>query len=274
MIANFNRQQYIRDWKRQHHSYERSQYPNFKSALDKQIAPVVDFIQRHGVGDLEKHLTVLVSAQPMQEAYLKCYTRIGVNHASWIYNRIDKIASKKSFSIDDVKEAPSFFSEQWRKLMSLFYHTDGGKRITQVTDTTRESVMKLLDDSQDMPLSDRANYLVDNLNNPDFNRNRGLVIARTESTTAAGYGALLGAESSDYETGKMWLAVMDANTRVTHADTNEQVVGIDETFFVGGSLMQYPGDPSGSAAEVINCRCCLAVVPLVSESGLPILKVA
>jgi len=272
MIASFNKQLYLRDWKVTHRQYERSQYPNFKNALNKQIAPVIDFIKRHGVADIQLHITVLVSAQPMQEAYLKCYTRIGSQHAEWVYSRIDKIASKKSFTIDEQKNIPSFFSEHWRKLMSLFYHTEGGKRITQVTDTTRESVIRILSESQDLPISERATYMVDKLSDPDFNRNRALVIARTESTTAAGNGALLGAESSDYETAKMWLAVMDANTRPTHVDANEETVNINSEFVVGDSLMQYPGDTSGSAAEVINCRCCLAIVPLLSVNGLPILK--
>lgn len=272
MIANFNQQSYLRDWKRTHSSYERSQYPNFKSALNKQIAPVIDYINRHGVADLANKLTVLVSKQPMEEAYLRCYNRIGTQHATWVYGKIENIAGKKSYLIAEQKDVPSFFSEHWRKLMSLFYHTEGGKRISGVTDTTRESVMNALAESQYLPISEQASYMVDKLGDPDFNRNRALVIARTESTTAAGYGALLGADSSDYETAKMWISVLDANTRPTHVEANGETVGLDETFVVGSSLMQYPGDISAPANECINCRCCVAVAPLVNDSGVPILK--
>lgn len=272
MIANFNQQAYLRDWKRAHQSYERSQYPNFKSALDKQIAPVVDYINRHGIHGLQSKLTVLVSKQPMEEAYLRCYNRIGMQHASWVYTKIETIAGKKSYQISEQKDVPAFFSEHWRKLMSLFYHTEGAKRVTGVTETTRESVIQALDESLDLPISEQASYMVDKLGDPDFTRNRALVIARTESTTAAGCGALLGADSSDYETAKMWLSVLDANTRPTHVEANGEQVSLNDTFVVGDDLMQYPGDISASAKEVINCRCTVAIVPLVNENGVPVLK--
>lgn len=264
MIAKFNQEKYLNDWKTEHRRYERSQYQNFKQALDKQIHPVVQFIKSNGVYNLEMHLTVLVSAQPMKIAYEKCYMKIGVQHAGWIYNRIEKIATQK--------DIPSFFSEKWRKLMSLFYHTDGGQRITQVTDTTRETIIQLLDESQNLPLSERANYIVDKLDDPDFNRTRALRIARTESTTAANQGALLGADGSDYQTNKMWLAVLDANTRPAHVTANGETVALDETFLVGGESLAFPGDPAGSAKNIINCRCALAIIPVIGENGLPILK--
>lgn len=264
MIAKFNQEKYLNDWKTEHRRYERSQYQNFKQALDKQTKPVIDFINHHGIYNLEMHLTVLVTSQPMKIAYEKCYMKVGVQHAGWIYNRIEKIATQK--------DIPSFFSEQWRKLMSLFYHTDGGKRITQVTNNTRETIIQLLDESQDLPLSERASYLVDKLNNPDFNRMRALRIARTESTTGANQGALLGADSSDYQTNKMWLSVLDANTRAAHVAAHGEIVALDETFLVGGEALAFPGDPAGSAKNIINCRCALAIIPVIGENGLPILK--
>lgn len=272
-VIKFNKNQYLREWKAVHHSYERSQFLNFKSALDKQTNPVVDYVQRHGTSDLKSHLTVLVSAQPMQDAYLKCYTRVGTQHAGWMYNKIDKIVgNKKSYTDIETKDLPSFFSEQWRKLMSLFYHTEAGQRITGVTDTTRDGIMQLLDDSQDMTLSMQASYIVDKLNDPDFNRMRALRIARTESTAAANYGAALGAENSDYQVGKQWLSVLDANTRPTHVQADSQLVALDEMFVVGSEQAMFPGDLTLSAAEVINCRCCVAYIPLVGDNGLPILK--
>jgi hypothetical protein len=33
------------------------------------------------------------------------------------------------------------------------------------------------------------------------------------------------------------------------------VVGKDEPFIVMGEQLDYPGDPVGSAGNVINCRC-------------------
>ncbi len=54
---------------------------------------------------------------------------------------------------------------------------------------------------------------------------------------------------------KMWLATEDERTRETHADADGQEVPTDQPFQVGDDLLMYPGDPDGSDAEVINCRC-------------------
>nr|DAM96297.1 MAG TPA: minor capsid protein [Caudoviricetes sp.] len=53
---------------------------------------------------------------------------------------------------------------------------------------------------------------------------------------------------------KQWDATMDANTRESHQMIDGEVRALDEKFSNG---LMYPGDPSGSAAEVINCRCVL-----------------
>lgn len=57
---------------------------------------------------------------------------------------------------------------------------------------------------------------------------------------------------------------MDKRTRDTHAQIN----GVEEELrvpFANGLL--YPGDPSGPAKEVINCRCGLNVVVRMLPSG-------
>jgi hypothetical protein len=57
---------------------------------------------------------------------------------------------------------------------------------------------------------------------------------------------------------KIWYATMDHRTRPTHAQANGQQVPINQPFDVGGSSLDYPGDPSGPGDEVIHCRCTVA----------------
>lgn len=273
--ARFNSTQYIRDWTRLHHSIEQQLYPIFKAALTKQTNAVKDFAHYHPNMPLSQHLTVLVSKQPMQTAYNIAYQKAGVKGAEFAYNNIQHIGARKSAPELEVKDSPiSFFSEQWRKLMSLFYNTDAASRVQGVTDTTIAQIQELLDeaDAQGMTTSQTATFIEDALADRDFNRMRALRIARTESTTAANYGASLGNESADYLTAKTWLAVLDANTRPDHVDASGQQVGSSDFFIVGGYEAMYPGDVSLPASECVNCRCCVAYVPLLSESGVPILK--
>lgn len=51
---------------------------------------------------------------------------------------------------------------------------------------------------------------------------------------------------------KQWDAVLDGRTRDSHRRVDGEIRELDEKFSNG---LMFPGDPSGSAAEVINCRC-------------------
>lgn len=99
-------------------------------------------------------------------------------------------------------------------------------------------------------------------------RSRAATIARTEVTAAAGWGSLEGARTVAAEAGltlgKEWIAAIDGRERADHNAANGQVVPLDEPFVVGGEEMMHPGDGSrgASAAQLVNCRCAHAFVPL------------
>lgn len=82
-----------------------------------------------------------------------------------------------------------------------------------------------------------------------------LRIARTETHTALERGAWEAARSLGVRVIKEWAALDDVNTRPDHAAADGQLREIEEPFSVGGELMQYPGDPTASAKQVVNCRC-------------------
>jgi HK97 family phage portal protein len=90
---------------------------------------------------------------------------------------------------------------------------------------------------------------------------RSAVIARTEThgaSVAAGDEAL-GAMGLD-DLKREWIAVEDDFTRPTHLEVNGTKRKKGQPFKVGSSSLDHPGDPSGEAQEIINCRCILAAV--------------
>ncbi len=97
--------------------------------------------------------------------------------------------------------------------------------------------------------------------------NRGVVVARTEVTGAQNAGTLGAAGDRQAREGiplvKTWVATTrapsSARTRPAHLKADGQSVPIVEPFDVGGEALQYPGDPRGSAGNVIQCRCTLTV---------------
>lgn len=96
--------------------------------------------------------------------------------------------------------------------------------------------------------------------------NRARTVARTETMGAVNAGAyrsaVLDAEArGDVAPFKLWLSTDDRRTRPTHRAADQQRTLLTEPFAVGGSRLLFPGDPTGAAAEVINCRC--TMLPIV-----------
>lgn len=83
-------------------------------------------------------------------------------------------------------------------------------------------------------------------------------IARTETTRIENLGRLNAYEVGEkmgYTMAKVWVAVGDNRTRLAHKEADGQTVPINEPFIVHNEKLMYPGDPNGSAENVINCRC-------------------
>lgn len=118
------------------------------------------------------------------------------------------------------------------------------------------------DDPERLALRVQAVFTI--TGNP-FWENRAATVARTETVAALNAGQLAGAAHQEDTTGRLmiktWRAHPDERTREAHraADGQEQL--ITAPFTVGGEHLMYPGDPRGSAAAVINCRCALDIRP-------------
>lgn len=82
---------------------------------------------------------------------------------------------------------------------------------------------------------------------------RSETIARTEVASAQNFGRLEEMRIAGAKN-KIWIAIFN-NTRDDHGEAHGQVVHTDEPFNVGGEDLQFPGDPSGSPWNVINCQC-------------------
>lgn len=92
-------------------------------------------------------------------------------------------------------------------------------------------------------------------------------MARTEAANAVNRGALEGYRQSGVNPRKSWLSAYDDETRDSHKEAHDRYRGnpipLDEDFQVGNSSGPCPGSVEGndSAAQNINCRCC--VLPIV-----------
>lgn len=87
--------------------------------------------------------------------------------------------------------------------------------------------------------------------------NNAVRIARTEGhriQIQSAMDACYKAKGKGANVVKQWDSTLDARTRDSHAMVDGEIRELDEEFSNG---LMFPGDPSGGAAEVVNCRCAL-----------------
>lgn len=87
--------------------------------------------------------------------------------------------------------------------------------------------------------------------------NNAVRIARTEGhriQTTATMDAMEKAKSKGADVVKQWDSTLDAKTRESHQKVDGEIRELNKPFSNG---LMFPGDPSGKAAEVVNCRCAL-----------------
>jgi hypothetical protein len=171
-------------------------------------------------------------------------------------------------AVHDIKRAvplTPIFDEARRKWILLF----GADKVTQITGTTKEQAMALINqaiaDAATQGLSEQAtaSLLRARLGEQavSISKLRSRVIARTEAHNASTAATQAAAEASEIPMKREWVASGGERTRSDHARANGQIVSMNQPFIVGGEELMYPGDPNGSAENVINCRCVVAYVP-------------
>jgi hypothetical protein len=132
-------------------------------------------------------------------------------------------------------------------------------KVTQINRTTESQIRGIIRNGLDEGFGvDKIAGRIRSLA-PSFSALRAHVIARTETHTAANFGAQHAAELTGLDMKREWVSALDARTRdepdADHVDADGQVVGMKEPFIVSGESLMFPGDPAGSAANTIMCRC-------------------
>lgn len=146
------------------------------------------------------------------------------------------------------------------------------KRITGVEETTRYYIVRAIGKAflEGLTNEETAAAILEII--PAISKARARTIARTETHGAANYGTNVASKKLDLPMKREWLSGQDKRTRTTengdlfdHVGANGQIVGPDDPFQIakldgGTEALMFPGDPNGSAGNVINCRCSLGFV--------------
>lgn len=160
-----------------------------------------------------------------------------------------------------VLERKEDFGQTMRRLALDYMQQESiRRRITEVTETTRRQIINAVDAGYKEGIGTREIGQSIRGIIGDLAGFRSNMIARTETHGAANFGSDSAAKMTGLPLKREWLAAQDERTRETHQAANGQIVGQNEDFEVGGVILKYPGDPSGPANEVINCRCAVGYI--------------
>jgi uncharacterized protein with gpF-like domain len=250
MSETFKRIQW-KQFDRKRWQFERWAQGVFRKALLATIRPITTADSAEQALQRVDYL----DANAIEQAYLDVYGRVG----SWF--AVDAQKSLKSYgAVFQTKSDETVFDRFMRNWISLY----GAERIRNVTETTIRRVKVKLQDG--INRGDGIEVIAREMvraGSGIADVKRARVIARTEIISASNKGSLEGAKDTGIPLKKEWLATRDNRTRIEHGEADGQAVLMDQDFIVMGEEMEYPGDPSGSAANVINCRCTQIYRPLV-----------
>lgn len=143
------------------------------------------------------------------------------------------------------------------------------------TEYTRSAINNILEESLKKGYS--TDDVAESLTSTGMSKRGAYRTCRTSRTAATNKAALDSMKSVDAEdqallsdeaysklaNKKEWLATLDNRTRPTHGALDGEQVGLDEKFSNG---LEYPGDPSGPASEIYNCRCSVTAVNALQAS--------
>lgn len=157
-----------------------------------------------------------------------------------------------------------------RRITDQYVGQYGAERAANIIRTTEQQVQSLVrggmarGEATDTVFSGLVNKI------PAMAEFRADIITRTESHAVSQYASQIMAERSAISLSKAWRTAGDLRVRdfgfsgrvsnFNHRIMNGQEVGLHQAFQIptlngGVERLLFPGDPAGSAGNVINCRC-------------------
>ncbi|MGX7703810.1 phage minor head protein [Methylobacterium sp. Gmos1] len=173
-------------------------------------------------------------------------------------------ALKGDKALSAAVERKEAWDRLWHWLVRRWIVEFGAQRAKETADTTRADMQRVIDkalapDAEFNPVQVATQLLAVR----GLSVFRAITIARTETHGAMMFASQAGAEKVAQDNGlemlKRWVPVQDGRTRDGHAAmAGSPAIPMDQNFTVSGEKMARPGDPRGSASNVVHCRCVLA----------------
>lgn len=244
------------------------------SAIQAKANAVIARLREGGTAAAFGYLATDISNPRLAGVIKGVYKTVGLIHAKRVNDELrSEPGTLKSFFGVQTKRLG--FSETWAQFINDYLARFLLDKITfQVNSTTRDALMRAVQRGINDGLG--VDDIIRILEDWPFARFQAARIVRTEINRATNVGAMAAGSTFQFEQQKEWIAVMDRRTRGTepkdhanHRELDGNVVNDDAVFtdVRNGDQLQFPGDPSASAASTVNCRCTVALVAKRDERG-------
>lgn len=216
----------------------------------------------HELGEAGIRDAVESSREELEDVYELIYTRAFPEFARETFEGFEPDA--RSYKQDEGLLA------RWLEAARRFMRSRPVEaRIQKVQQTTIDWVNRVVQNglSEGESIDQVATTIQQKWTDPEsgINRWRAENISRTETISAANAGTREGAMSAVDELGiemkRFWISTFDGRVREAHDTSLPQNAhlaeprAMEEPYIVDGEALQFPGDPSGSPGNVIQCRC-------------------
>ena len=203
---------------------------NYQRALQGQVSGILDKMHGDNYGTIDKYLNV-------------CYE---TGYVGTMYS----IAGQGVPLVIPVDQAAAVKAVLTDSKVSNGLYAALGVDVKKLKKTITQEISRGIASS--LPYSDIARNISSVSKAP---LSRAKTIARTEGhriQQTSARDAQYAAKKKGADVVKQWDAALDGRTRPSHARVDGEIRELDEKFSNG---LMFPGDPSGGAAEVVNCRC-------------------
>ena len=244
-----NRKQIARERNIVFRRYARGMIPIMKRTFSLQFDDLISKIRGQQRAPLEVNINDLFNDWERWDAYLKDKVSPQMIAAIRAGFEQSKLAAQIS---------GTFYPNDVYVQNALFEST---QKISTINQTTRNKVTAVI--TEYVSTGKGLDELITKLQTevlPSHQAARARTIATTTTTTAmnAGSNAMMQRFRDDLQY-QQWFSQKDDKVRESldfdHVEADGQRVEIGQPFIVSGESLRYPGDPSGSLGNIINCRC-------------------
>ena len=237
-------------------SSERKEFVRVRKYYEGQYSEAIsDFLKTGKSNGFDN----LFRSADLSDIYRQIYVNIGLKFAKWYSKNFDKVISKQT----DVSGYDDIWAERFARSANII----AAERVVLVQGTAKATLTSILkrlsSDPEFMAMGEVEAGRILRQKFGQYSKSQAERLVRTEATLAANYATLESATDmfGQENLQKEWMTSVDGRERPAHRAVDGDIVDFKERFNVGGELLFQPGDPFGSAKNVVNCRCSVAPFP-------------